>query len=54
MEVKFYIALMFTQMVGILKNRWLVLSGFAAMQIAGLYLLFNNISISFINTDVPS
>ncbi len=52
LEVKFYIALMFAQMSGILKNRWLVLLGFAAMQIAGFYLLFNNISISFINTDV--
>jgi peptidoglycan/LPS O-acetylase OafA/YrhL len=52
LEVKFYIALMLAQMVGILKNRWLVLLCFAAMQVAGFYLLFNNISIGIINTDV--
>jgi peptidoglycan/LPS O-acetylase OafA/YrhL len=52
LEVKFYIALMFALMVGILKNRWLVLLCFVAMQIAGFYLMFNNISILFINTDI--
>ncbi|HYH14378.1 MAG TPA: acyltransferase [Flavisolibacter sp.] len=52
LEVKFYIALLLGQMIGITKNRWLILICFVAMQICRLYFSIYKASIPSMLPDV--